>query len=272
MTRNYRTGRVALVAVLLALLFSGWSFAAENSSGVTAEGGGGGTVNNEVVVINLHDGRFVSRTGFGTARVTGESAYNQNAAAAVSSCIDCRTVAVAIQIVLIQRTDASTIAPTNYAIALNQSCTGCETFATAYQYVVTTDGIVHFTAEGNRRLAELEKEIRDLAGTDGIPLTELNAQINSLVQEMWSVVDNELVLAGANGTRTGSQDVAMAIDSPTATPTPTAVETTTPAPVTSESATEPESPTPTPSDEPTAQESPAPSESPSESPAPSSSP
>ena len=110
-----------------------------------AEGaGGGGNVNHEVVVINTVDGRAASRAGVGVARVVGEDVHNQNAAAATSSCNDCRTVAVAAQAVIIQRTDATTIAPKNVAVAINAECVRCETFAAAYQFVFTTDGIVRF--------------------------------------------------------------------------------------------------------------------------------
>lgn len=267
--------RLALLVSTLALLLSGWSIGgtgardgyaptADSSSsadqpsssetpqgtseGVTAGGGGGGTVNNQVVVVNKNDARVASRFGSGVARVTGDSAQNQNAAVAQSSCTDCRTVAVAVQIVLVQRTDASTIAPSNYAFAINQQCVRCQTFAAAYQYVVTTEGIVHFTAEGNQRLAALQNELRSLVSNDSISFPELDAQIGGLVQEMWSVVDNQLVLAGVNGHGVPDEEVDVALDDST------------PAPTLSSSPSVADSPTPAVSDQPTASSSPTPAE------------
>lgn len=232
--------------------------------GVTPGGGGGGNINNEVVVLNMTDGRFANRAGFGVARVTGDTAENQNAAAATSSCSDCRTVAVAVQIVLVQRTNATNISPRNIAIALNQDCQRCETFAAAYQYVVTTDGLVRFTPEGNQRLAELQNEIRALAATDGVPFPELEARIDARVEQMWAIVDTELAQVGS-----AFKDTDEATDgaSPSVTATPT--DTASPTDSSTAEGTEPEdTASPTPSES----ASPSPSETEGSEPTPSSTP
>jgi putative peptide zinc metalloprotease protein len=241
----------------------------EETSQPAHEGGGGGNVNNEVVVINTNDGRFADRSGFGVARVTGEVVENQNAAAATSSCIDCRTVAVAVQIVLVQR-DASTVAPRNLAIALNIDCTQCETFAAAHQYVITTNGLVRFTPEGQQQLASLQGQIRALAATDGIPFPDLDAQIDALVEQMWAVVDNELLKAGKPGSGTAYQDTDT--ETGTSSPSPTASDSVSPSDAPSETPSEvPTEPAATETTTPTSEPSPSESESSttSESPSPS---
>ncbi|HET7483428.1 MAG TPA: hypothetical protein VFK89_11265 [Actinomycetota bacterium] len=281
--------RFVLLLVTLALLFGGWSMGTAGQSvgslpvsdtastpssspsttstsvsgGVTAGGGGGGTINNEVVVINSLDGRSASRVGSGIARVTGDTAENQNAAVAQSSCMDCRTVAVAVQIVLVQRNDASNISPRNYAMALNQGCSGCQSFAGAYQYVVTTDGIVRFTAAGQQRLADLETQLRGLVASDTMTFPELDSRIRGVVQQMWSVVDNELALVGVQGQGVAHQDVDVEEGDPSASPTES------PSPGAPADPTATESPTPAASDEPTPAESPSPSSPADESPSPS---
>ncbi len=291
--------RLALFVTTLALLFSGWSIggigragdstsssaaapttstpeassseaASSSPGGITAGGGGGGTIHNHVVVKNFSDGRVASRVGTGIARVTGDSPQNQNAAVAASSCTDCRTVAVAVQIVLVQRPDASVIAPQNYAMAINQECVRCETFAAAYQYVVTTEGLVHFTPEGNQRLAAIQNELRGLVATDGIPFPELDARVSALVQQMWAVVDNELTLVGAKGHGVEHKDVDAEFDGSTPTPTASMTPTATESPTSEPS----NSPTSEPSDAPTESGSPTPeaTEPANESPSPSSSP
>lgn len=156
--------------------------------------GGGGAVNNEVVVRNTTDGRTAHREGSGIARVTGGDVLNTNSAAAVGACTDCRTVAIATQIVLVMG-DSQTIAPRNQAVAINSGCLRCETYALAYQYVVSTDGIVRFTGAGMQRLADLQSQIRALGASD-LPYLELEAQVDALVEQMWAVVDEEIVAVG----------------------------------------------------------------------------
>lgn len=202
-------------------------------AGITPPNGGGGNINNEVVVLNTVDGRSVHRAGFGVARVTGHEAQNQNAAAATSSCSDCRTVAVAAQAVLIQRTDASNISPKNYAIALNQNCVRCETFAAAYQYVFTTDGLVRFSSQAEQKLASLQGQIRAVAGDESLSFPEMEAKIDGLVEKMWALVTSELEAVGVRGSGRAVKDTDEATEdtgdpspspspseSPSASPTP----------------------------------------------------
>ena len=197
------------------------TLATESTGGITPLGGGGGNVNNEVVVRNTVDGHFAQRAGLGIARVTGDVVENQNAAAATSSCSDCRTVAVAVQIVLIQRTDASVVSPRNLAIALNVGCQRCDTFAAAYQYAVTTDGLVRFTPGAQQQLAALESQIRSLTATDGVPFPDLEAQIDAVVEQMWAIVDQDLVQVGVRGTGQAFEDTDVALGDDGATPQPT---------------------------------------------------
>lgn len=238
--------------------------------GIVPEGGGGGGVNNEVVVLNTVDGRFAHRSRFGIARVTGDTVHNQNAAAATASCVDCRTVAVAVQIVLAEG-EATDISPTNLAVAINNGCIRCETFAAAYQYVITTDGLVRFSPEGQQQLVALQDQLHSLVGSDDVPFYELEAQIDAVVEQMWAVADEELIKVGrpAEGDASKDTDVAIAEGSPTATPTDPASEdpTTTSTPTSTESP-DAHSPTtsPSPSGSPSESASPSPSESESESP------
>lgn len=188
-----------------------------SSSGTT---GGGGSVNNEVVVLNITDGRFANRAGFGIARVTGGDVTNTNSAAATSSCSDCRTVAVAVQIVLVMG-DSDYIAPRNQAVAINNNCLRCQSFALAYQYVVSTGGIVHFTSEGQQKLAGLEEQVRELTGSDLLFL-ELEEQVDELVERMWDVVDEEVVKVGLEPQGSASKDSDRAEDHSATSASPTA--------------------------------------------------
>lgn len=237
------------------------------------DGAGTGGVNNEVVVLNQTDGLFRNRAGFGTARVVGDTVDNQNSAAAYSECTDCRTVAVAVQIVLVQ-SNANTITPNNIALALNYGCQSCETFAGAYQYVLSTDGLVRFSSEGESRMAAIQDQIRQTAALD-IPFPELDARLGELVDQLWAVVDEELISLGVKfeGTPSAQTDVDTSAGE-TPSPTPTSTEVTPTGSGEAGAGGTSDGPSPTPEESPTSQQSATPEDSPTpaESPTPTSSP
>jgi putative peptide zinc metalloprotease protein len=196
-----------------------------------------GAADNVAVTINTKDGFSVWSFAFKVTRVMQDVVDESNAAAAVSSCTDCQSIAVALQVVLIMG-EASVIVPTNLALALNIECTACETLASAYQWVFTTGGPVRFTAEGNRRLAEIRRAFLELLrNAESLTLAEIQAQIAKLAEQLAEVLQTEILPAGQS-------------DSPTAEPAPE------PAPSPTSTSSEP-GPSPSPS------ESPSPSPSPS---------
>ncbi len=187
---------------------------------------------NIAVTINTKDGFSVWSFAFKVTRVMNEVVDDSNAAAAVSSCTDCQSVAVALQVVLIMG-EASLIAPTNLALAMNIECTSCETLASAYQWVFTTGGPVRFTAEGNRRLAEIRRAFLELlANAENLTLAELQTQIAELAEQLAAVIETELLPAASPTPELGSP-----------TPTPTGTSEPSPSPSPSESP----SPSPSPS-------------------------
>lgn len=195
---------------------------------------------NVAVTINTKDGFSLWSFAFKVTRTMQDVVDDANVAASVSSCVDCQSLAVALQVVLIMG-DASVIAPTNLALAMNIACTSCETLASAYQWVFTTGGPVRFTAEGNRRLAEIRRAfIELLANADDLTPAEIQAQVAELAAELAGVIDTELVAAG-----------------PADTPSPGATSTPAPEPTPTPTSTSEPSPTPSPT------ESPSPSPSPS---------
>ena len=203
--------------------------------------GPAGAADNVAVTINTKDGFSVWSFAFKVTRVMQDVVDDSNAAAAVSSCTDCQSIAVALQVVLIMG-EASVITPTNLALALNVNCTACETLASAYQWVFTTGGPVRFTAEGNRQLAEIRRAFLELLrNAENLTLAELQAEIAKLSEQLAEVVQTELLPAGPG-------------DEPTTQPTSEPAPSPEPSPTSTSSQPEP---------------SPSPSESPSPSPSPS---
>ena len=103
-------------------------------AGFPAAGGG----NNIVQVINHADGHFRMDGKVKLNQIPGPNAGPQNLAFAYSSCTDCQTMAVALEINLISTT-ARNIQPLNQAVAVNYRCTRCVTYARAIQYDIQVD-------------------------------------------------------------------------------------------------------------------------------------
>lgn len=195
------------------------------------------------IAINTKDGFDLFRLAFQIRRATQDTVDTSNAAVAYASCTDCQTIALAIQVVLVSGYDSSTVTPENLAIAINESCVLCDTLASAYQFVLTAEGNLRFTAEGNQALAEIRKALLDLRDS-GLTAAEIQAQVDALMERLAEVLATELVPAGESGgevpsgSPTPSPDAAATTDP---VPDPDATATMTPSP--SESA----SPTPSPS-------------------------
>ena len=148
---------------------------------------------NAAIAINTRDGSSLFRLAFSIRRVAGDVVDHQNVALAWGKCQSCRTTAIAIQIVLVEGSP-STVTPVNLAVAVNENCNLCQTFATAYQFVVGTNGPVEFTKDGRRELAQVYRELRRLRNQDLAP-AELDARVKALMERVRRVLDEELVPA-----------------------------------------------------------------------------
>lgn len=179
------------------------------------------------VVVTTHDGLDMFRLIFQVRRASGDVVDGTNAAVAYSSCTDCQAVAIAFQI-LLAGDGSSTVSPENLALAINQECTLCVSFASAYQFVLANgDGPIIFTADGNQALAQIRARLQQLRGEDLSP-EELDAELDAIADEIRVILTTQTVSAGA----------------PEASPTPTTSAT----PTSSTDPTEPSSTDTTPTD------------------------
>ena len=230
---SHQTQRRRLwIAILSAMLISGGAGVAHALSGDPPSSSSG---DNTVVLINSVDGRSFERAATSIQRPLGDVVDNENAATAFSRCSHCRTVAVAVQVVLVMG-NPSTVAPRNYAIAWNQDCSDCYSMAAAYQYVIATDGVVHFTAEGETQISAIRRQIDDVAGS-GASFNEIASQLDDLTSRLWGLVDQELVYAGVPFSASPHRRISIDISNGgTASPSPSSSGTT-PSPSSSPSAT-----------------------------------
>ena len=182
----------ALVAGLVALVVALGPAAAVRAA--DDEPSGGDT--NQAVAVNTEDGASVFRLAFSVRHVTDGTVDQENLAFAYASCTDCRTVALAFQVVIVVG-DANYVAPVNQSAAINDQCAECLTFASATQIVIGVDGPVVFTPEGRRRLAALRKRMADVEARMGqLTAAQLAAEVSSIEQELKAILSEELVPAG----------------------------------------------------------------------------
>jgi intracellular proteinase inhibitor BsuPI len=182
-----RFGAIALVLALVVV-----SIGSADAQEEVPEGGSGGK--NVVLVINQTDGRLAARAGLSLNRASGPTAVPENLASATASCTDCRTVAVALQAVVLI-SDPNIASPRNAAVAVNAGCVNCQTFAYAWQYVVSTGGPVRFTPEAEQTIADLRAEASALAASD-LAFPELVDELDEVAAEFRAIVDGEMERVG----------------------------------------------------------------------------
>jgi putative peptide zinc metalloprotease protein len=178
---------------------------------------------NTAVATNTKDGKSVFKLAFSVKQVTGEVDAT-NTAVAYASCTDCRTVAVAIQVVLVSEVDAAT--PENVAIAINYDCTECETLARAFQFVYGTGEELEFTKEGKARLHDLKKRVHDLKQRDDLTLAQLAAELAVIAAEVAEVVEEETQVKQSSAPTT-TAPATTSTTAPSSTTTSTASSSTT---------------------------------------------
>jgi putative peptide zinc metalloprotease protein len=143
------------------------------------------------VAVNTKDGASIFRLAFDIRRVTGDVVNQTNAAIAYSSCKDCRTVAISVQILLVQGSP-TTVTPQNYAVAVNDQCTLCDSLALAYQFAVGGGpDPVYLTGRGVRQLMAIKRELRRIP-VDELSDTEITARVDALMDRVATVLDTEL--------------------------------------------------------------------------------
>src|SRR5437588_4624575 len=224
------------IVLLLAATVASAGLAGARPAIAPAQGGG-----NTAIAVNTTTGSTLIKVAFAIRDVMGNVVDQSNAAVAYASCTDCTTVAIAIEIVLVEG-DPSVVTPTNLALAYNELCSLCITVADAIQFVEGTGGPVHFDAEGNRILAEIRQELEQLKH-ETLTLTELQAKIEEIRSKLVDVLEHHLVPAGKPQAPPAPPETTTAESTPTSTATtttPTEPGTTTSTPTETTTTTGPE--------------------------------
>ena len=154
--------------------------------------------NNVVLARNSTDATSVTRDRLQIARAASDTVGNENVASAQSTgCVSCRTVAVAIQVVIVE-SYPSDFHPANAAAAANGGCDSCTTYAFAYQDIVQPGRVVYFSGDAQRRLNELRMQVDAVASDTTLSFLDMKAQLDGLVAQIVATVSEEMRAAGAN--------------------------------------------------------------------------
>jgi hypothetical protein len=199
--------------------------------------GGGGS--NVVKVNNHSDGRFEARGRVELNRIMSPDVAPLNLADAESSCTDCQSIAVAVQ-VSVYRRGARSVRPQNAAVAINTRCTRCVTVARAIQYAIPVDDPMEVPRRADQLARAIDRELRSFEGIHDInqidPL-QAEARLNTVMQQFQDLL--QFV--------TDARDEREDSDSPTPTPSPPVSPTATVGASVTPSATGTPSPTASPS-------------------------
>ncbi|MFC8512587.1 hypothetical protein [Streptomyces sp. NPDC057257] len=125
---------------------------------------------------------------FGT--VNAAAARNQANAVSTGCTADdaCRSVALSFQIVTIagEHTHLNAV---NLSDAVNKECTGCQTLAGAYQFVVSTPRPLTLDASAKRHLADVHRRL-DALSRSTLPAAQLRTKVDALAAEVTNILND----------------------------------------------------------------------------------
>ena len=162
------------------------------------------THTNIVSATNNSSASPVVRTGTAFALdQEGEAVTDSNVAYAYSyDCTGCRTVAVAVQIVVVEGSP-SNYQPENGAVAVNDNCQLCQTFAYANQYVIQTTKVRLSKVDDSTvgQVLNIQSQISQVAHSNA-DFPTMSSQLDQLSLNLYNVVYQFLQRHGDGGHET----------------------------------------------------------------------
>jgi putative peptide zinc metalloprotease protein len=191
---------------------------------------------NQALAVNTQDGSNEVAVALALVWVTDSGPVDtRNQAYALASCTDCRTLAVAFQVVLVVGY-AQVVTPLNAAVAVNYDCDACVTHALAVQLVATLAR--EPSPETMSALAEIWAQLEQSSTSfELLPLVQVYeelAETQALTLEILTADEGLLIEAGDETEPSGAENAAADGDvtpagsaAPTAEPSEATDETTT---------------------------------------------
>lgn len=174
----------AVACMLAAVIVAAAPAAADGGHG----GGGDGDQTNNIVYVNNADStRSAVRTGTAVAANERDSINNINVAYARSyNCTGCRSVAVAVQVVIVEGTP-TTIQPQNGAFAVNENCNSCQTFAYAHQYLISPNHKVEIGEQTWGQVQSIRSQI-DAVAHSTVDFPTMSSELDQLSQQFYDTL------------------------------------------------------------------------------------
>ena len=150
------------------------------------------TDNVATAVIEQDDGRAFDFAWDVSRQLGDQDVTHLNSATARARCMRCGATAIAFQVV-IAIGSPTTVAPQNYAEAVNVGCTECVVAAEARQFVRVVPEPVQFTGTGRGILSDVREDLTALE-TQNLPPDQLHLAVETQEARVRYVLGNELVL------------------------------------------------------------------------------
>jgi putative peptide zinc metalloprotease protein len=175
-------------------------------SSSVAQADQGGPIN-RVWVQNMVDGSARHRSRADVAEIAGPTVTPENSAFAYATCTDCRTVAVAVQVVMVVG-PVSDFRPVNFAVAVNYLCVRCQTFAYANQVLLPVPGEVEMHNDTEDQIRALKKQIASVAASTET-FDQMTSHLDALTRQLVSVITDALARTATTVTPETHRDVEL---------------------------------------------------------------
>ncbi len=185
--------RVGIVAVAMTVVTM-----AGQSAAVADDDDGYYGADNIVEVRNTRDNSLRARSRAVVTHTSDRTVDNTNVASAWATCFNCRTAAAAVQVVIVEGPYDPPLVPENGAVAINDVCDTCVTFAYARQTVFVVGHLVRIRDRAEDRIEDINEDMSDLIRS-GLPLPTLEVRLDALNQELVDVVQGEIDRSGRSG-------------------------------------------------------------------------
>jgi putative peptide zinc metalloprotease protein len=162
--------------------------------------------NNIVKVENRLDQSVRTKARGAVVEDSGTTVDNTNIAYSYASCVDCRTVTAAIQVVVVENPNVTDYEPGNAAVAWNDSCTRCQTFAYARQVVLTPYREIELGDDAERQIHDIQGSIRDEVSS-GDAFDVMSSRLDALTDQLVAVVRGAIDGSGSAAPEQERRDV-----------------------------------------------------------------
>jgi hypothetical protein len=130
---------------------------------------------------------------FGTTNATAVRNQANAVSAGCTADDDCRSVALSFQIVTVAG-EHTRLNAVNLSDAVNKNCTGCQTLAGAYQFVVSTPAPLTLDSAHRSQLADVHRRL-DALTRSHVSATDLRTQADALAAEVNAVLKDAVAHA-----------------------------------------------------------------------------